>query len=790
MAPYHEKTGWITVGEQSRGNLSLTVASAIYEAGSVRLARALLVLDKAILVENSFQNVGSEPISDLHFVETLDSSPMASLGLTRTSFDPKAGTIYGSAGGLSMGLKANGTVSSFGTGVVPYFYEQVKSNALAGGITATGSTAGAETLSLGDVAPGGSTADIREVWAVGGNQADVSDRLSTLVKSIGAAVGSEVPFSTISPVANLLWNSSLSFSDLSVPPNGLRLPFSPGKQRLIPEGLSLVGNISNSYPAPNFNLSKRGDWLASSTSTGSATAYASARLWSEELGRDIGRVAVWVPSTNGSGRAELDTTASIYTLSSSPELVLRYAASFIATRGTLSSQQVYVSVNADQNYNGKLNEALAVPLAGSAYPANASGTTGTPITQSAQPGGQIVKIVGFLVADGTWRTLAVPLGNWLNPTDFTFKISVVVRTNPSDGFSGLVEVKLDTVAIRSTVQASRLLFATLDSGSSTVTVGYRDSGSSRSSYSNATQLKMGFLTAQSISLQGANGGSFSGEIGGRAAIFNQSLNARANLSSSLKSVMVYTPFAALEPVLQINHISVGNLQVDPGSLYSVSFDGQYAKSGSNPTSVSVTFRSYALSVQVKDASGNPVPTAKVLISPAGGGAPYSGETDAKGAATFKLVPWQYGVSVSYRGDHVGSGAAGLISDAILSLNANIYEIGVKPLDTGGQAIRGASVTIGEGNGTVSGVTTSGGIFRFLAVANQIYRARVTIADRTYFDGHIQAEINNAVLVLNTSYQPPLTQLMVQGSVVGAIALVAVVLVLFQRRPGLLARIKS
>jgi hypothetical protein len=472
---------------------------------------------------------------------------------------------------------------------------------------------------------------------------------------------------------------------------------------------------------------------------------------------------------------------------STSSFALKYQAAFSAKSGSLSSQQLYVQVTATQVQTGKFTEALAIPLAGSAYPTNATSLAALRSPSPAGvPPGEPVKISGLLVADGTWRTLTINLGKWLPRGEFLIRANIVAATSPSSGYTGSVEINIASLAIRSSVPASNLLYATMDPNAVTIQLGYKAPGAGLAQNSDPTKLTLSFLTAQSVKLQpGGSSPKFSSALDQRPmTLVGGSLPAGSNASSSstLEGMMVYTPFAALQPIVEVNNSPVAGLHVNAGSVFVGPF-GNKDPIQHAVTSISASFKSYTLDIAVTDASGNPVLTAIVSVSPAGGNGANIEQTDAQGHAKFNLVPWHYSVSVVYLGSRVGSEEVNFTSDFAIPVRTNVFELGLKAVDSQGGALQGATVQLSAGNETITGVTSSGGVFRLRAVADKIIGAIVTMDGSTYYNGHVQAQANNEIIVLNTSYQPPAVQLTVQAGIVGVILVVAVLLILIQKRPN-------
>jgi hypothetical protein len=778
--PLHQISSFQVVGNVS--NVPLTVTSGVYTAGDLRYVRVALLYNHSLSNVLLLTNTGSSPLGSLTLTEVIDSAQLSSSGNVITQFDIKSGVLSSRVADAFIGYKSQPSPDRFDVGSESGVFSQVKSDKLGSGSQATGITAAALRWSLGTIQPG-SREEVRTRWAIAANP-DSLTRLVAVDSGPDVKVGPELPTQRLVPHANSIWNTSISFSNFSIPQGGVTLPMIVKGSQWLPPSLSVGGYITYVLPSADFSPSS-GVWNTLANSVGNATASSSSAFWSIERGTYLGRLVVQARNYTSAASAELYSHPVATFAASSQRLVLSYKAS-VTGGGNLSAQSFYASIDLDHSLNGTFDQSLILPLFGTSQVSARSrcGPLTFPNLALARPNRNITRL-GYLVADGVWRTFSVDLTKWSRSNGVAFQIRFCNALTKA--YIGQMELDLQRSEIVTTSVATNVLTTSLDYVSPLITVSFVP----LTPYSVPSSLFTGvisFCSVQRTQMNATNGVTFSTPIGSfNRVIINGTLPGVRGLApvTSFQGTAIHSIFALRSPVVLANETALKTVLVSSGSVYvgADTIRNSTGKTVNAATRISISFSGYDLMIKATDANGDTVSSAVISVTSPGVPARNMSSTDASGSSTLHLLPWNYSVSLTFHGSIVASFDSSLTGDQNVPVHTTVFRVFLSVKDSFKSPLAGASVRITRGILTVDGFTDKDGRFSFQAASNQLYHVTVMVAGNSYYDGDVRASYNNLTIELSSSYFSPEVQLYAVAAI--TISLFAAgILLYFRRRPPL------
>jgi hypothetical protein len=732
----------------------LEVVSSVYQAGSLQLTRTLFVFNNLTYIFNFISNPSNTSVNGIVYGSLVDSSNLTALGPTSTFFDGANGILYSQAGDAFLGYTANLNYSGFDVDNSSVVYQEMLANTLSGAASASGPASGAVQYSIGSLQPG-ETASIVETLTIAPDLGTLKSALLNSFANLNISLGPEEIAAEYSPSAVLILQQTLTNISTVITPSGILLPVPSSNMTLLPQSFSFTGVANYSEPSANFSTAPPGTWLASAASTGNATAYASSRYYSAQLGASIGRLAAWVPDSSSGASLQLLSKPSLIYGSSNPSLVVDYKAIYVNNATSAPSQIFYLAIDYDPTLKGNFSQSLLFPLAGSFVPANSS-------------------VGGSLLADDSWHTLSLNLGSYINSSTFLFRIRAVISTTTP--YVGQSELDLQSAFVSVQMPATNIVVTYLDSRTGNLELSY---GTATYALPSATSvlINASYTAVQSLSMTPSSPTSFSSSF--TLPVANSSLQV-ADLS-------IYNIFPSYSPLVSINGTQV-SLQTS-GPV--VVLDGNYFNGDPSSSNITFTYEVPAIPVALSftDSDGALVPGVAVTASPVDVYSISSNETtNQNGTVAFKLLPAGYQIYATYQGQPIYFNPFLKVSGPlILNLNSSIYQISVEVQSASGNTLPYVPVSFATGNYSISGLTDVNGRFTFQAAAGAVYLVTVTNPDGTSYQQSIRASANNILLIIQSPYRSDAFQLIVGAALAGSVIITASALLIYTRRPGLRLR---
>jgi len=747
----------------------MTGASSSYQAGGFRISQALVAENESVMIARLLTTPDASAVSDLILTDLVDSSQLSTLGQAVTTYDSKSGVLSSSVDGAYMGYAFDLAPNGFEVGTTTAVTGEVASDKLSMHEGPSSAAAAAVSWDFG----GGSKVGAVELLSqltVSSNPSSLKTNISSSTASVKVGTEDTLPAeATAATQAETFWNANLPLSNVSISRAGLSLPFSPTGAQPVASQLSLSGTVRYIVPS---NMSQ--GWIPETAPVGNATAVATTSFYSVQAPGFVDSVRVIAQDSKASGDAQLLSPTLSLPGSVSRSILLRYKATF-AGGGDFSQQSLYAALDIGPANGGSFVQALLIPAIGSAQDDACSGLL---VAKSATPAAT-AKVDGGLVADGSWRTLAVDLNSIAGAGPLSLRLRFCATT--TQPFTGEAELDVATAGVSVDSQATNFLDASIPSGGSAVQLTFIP-GASFEPPSLVFNGSISVPLAQVIPLNWDGRAGFSGTLGW-PTVGNPSNASNITLFSqvSLLGAKIFTPFFSLKPLVLVNGTNVQASST--GEAIDLS-PGQLAAPGSSPQAFTVTlsFPEYYLRVTVLDADGIAVSGASMTVNGLGTqGKNATATTNPDGLATVPLMNGTYSLNVGFGGAPVGTATVQLDSNQSLKIPTSVNLTTLRVKDILGSPIQGATVGL-EYNSAKSNVTTdSKGLASFPAVANAVYNVTVSVGGEPYYSGAITTSIYGAVIQVPTSFLSASMKIAIVSGLVLTLAIVASGAFLFRRR---------
>ncbi|MDG6950027.1 MAG: carboxypeptidase regulatory-like domain-containing protein [Nitrososphaerota archaeon] len=756
--------GWHIIGNQTASGAGTMLLSSAYAAGELRYRQVEVVSNSSLISVDQVTNVSPAGLSGVNLSLAIDASQLASIGPLTLTYNQSAGAATASVGGAYVGFATSPPPSSHTIGPVSALI-----SSLATGRRSTSTELAPPTgvllswpaMSLGP----GRSFSVETVLSVSSSAASIARAVQPPTVKIGPEQSSQ----DYLPTANGLWGATISVNDSSVPASGISVPLKVSSGTPLPDTLSLGGTVSYTWPSPDFGGS--GTWNASAKFSGNATAYASSSFFSVGQGEYLGRAASYNYSPTGSSESSLTSTRVSVGPSSQVDFSLTYKATFTSTGGDPGAQEFYAALRVYNGTQGSLSRTLYFPVAGSST--RFTNSTSCGLTPSGGPSeGSRCSIDGPLVADGTWRTMSIDLNPLLGSGGFG--LQMLFSASGSEGFVGQMDLQIKSALITVTVPAQSVVEATMPNGSGSVGLAFVPGELPASAFV-SVNFSVGFDVVSTIEMSQNSGESFISSIPEPMVTAQGSA-----VPLSAEGIVVYTRFAASGPALSVNGTGIP-VTSDAGVITATGASLKSAGLGDPPTSTEILLRVSAesLTISVTDASGGPLAGATVTVLGLGGPSSLNGTTGPTGVLSFEAIPWNYTVSVVFKGPQVYTTTIDLTSNQTVQAQASVYAVTVKAESILGAALGSAIVDV-SGYGYNRTMSMSGGSLPLQLPAGEAYHLTVLVAGNEVYEGLVTASSNGATVLLRTSYALPLYQV---GTAIIAVAVVFLTGLFLYRRKG-------
>ena len=771
-AAYQNDSGWSLVGNDT--NPSVQVASDSVTADGIQLTRAVLAYNDSATIMTVESSLDSALLSGSSYTELVNSSSLASLGPTVSNYDSLSGTYSTTVASTTVGLVPSVTPSGFDVGSSPTVVSDAQSDTFLSRTYGAGPVSGVFAWQAGSLQPG-SPKTLSLGWSVGSNLSQAVTNVGNL-QPLQTMIGPEEVRDTFLPTAEVVWGASIDLNNETIGSDGMQIPLTLNGGTWLPSTVRVQGDVSYAAPGSSLAQSTSG-WSTFSGSTGNSTATASTTFYSLEMGGNVARLSIHSPSVNGTAYTGLASSAYTIEGSTAPRLVISYRASLGTTQGLASNQTFYAAIDISNSFNGAISDTLYFPVAGSSPATDPLACGASRLAAPLPSNTTSVVDGGSLIADGTWRVLNVSLSQWGAESGFQARIRFCEAT--SNSFAGDAELLVSRAEVIAGGVAQGVLIGGLSYSEPLLTL-------SLASSTNAPPPVMlngvlSFMFVTTIPSYSANGTAFSGTVTSPKVLVNSSRDIPSTLFVTIApmALVLQTGYAGWERGFSINGVPAEAAN-GTGLIYSDNL-GIPARPGNvtSALSYSAGFLGSPLTVNLRDANGNPVQGATLEFNPSS----LSATTNSSGDAEAVLLNGTYQAVATFDGNEVGSSYV-FNGTSTLVINATIYQINVGVTDAFHHAIAGAQVEASFDNYTHQGFTNSHGIFSFQAVANVVYHLSVSVGDTQLYSGTIKTTPNNAVIQIPTTYYPMYITLVVVGTVAGVI--VAITLVVYfakWRRPG-------
>lgn len=162
---------------------------------------------------------------------------------------------------------------------------------------------------------------------------------------------------------------------------------------------------------------------------------------------------------------------------------------------------------------------------------------------------------------------------------------------------------------------------------------------------------------------------------------------------------------------------------------------------------------HRLTTRIVDSRSNPLP-GSVLSASTNGFQSFSGAANASGIVDGMVVGGNYTLKVSWEGVEVYQGLFSISSDALLTVNTQVYYPTFVVVDDKGQPLPKAPVTIAYPNGTLGPILTAGanGTVKLVRVPAGGFRLNVQWHAVTVYDGVFDVRSDGPYPVRSSVYQ--------------------------------------
>jgi hypothetical protein len=445
----------------------------------------------------------------------------------------------------------------------------------------------------------------------------------------------------------------------------------------------------------------------------------------------------------------------------------------VTTQGLTSNQTFYAAVDISNSFNGVISDTLYFPVAGSSPATDALACGASKLSAPLPSKTTSVINEGSLIADNTWRTLNISLGQYGAESGFQARIRFCEST--SNTFTGNADLLISRAEVNTSGAAGGILVGGLSYSEPMLTLNLRSSTNAPPPVTLNGTLYFSFVTL--IPSYSLNGTGFVGNVVSPKVLVNSSRDLPTGIAVTVvpTALSVQTGFADLKKGLFVNNAPVEATSGN-GLLYSDTL-GIPPRFGNVTSALSykVGFVGTSQGVTLQDVNGNPVEGASLNFTSEPSGTPaLNATTGPAGSAKLELLPGSYQVTATYDGIQVGSVSDLLNGTNSLVMNSSVYQINVAVSDAFHHAIVGAQVGASFGTYTHDGFTNSRGIFSFQAAANQEYHLSVSVGDNQLYSGTIKSTPNNAVIQISTSYYPVYFTFVVVATIAGVIVAIVVV----------------
>jgi hypothetical protein len=734
---------WRAIGNSS--SVPFVATSATSSGPRLRVVQLNLLSHSIMTTIYLITNTGTTPLSQTSLTNLIDASQLGTLSLTTTTYDKSTGAVVTNVGGTLVGYEGTQIPSAYTVGTFSQVANEILLDNFIPNSQSVGPSAAALSWSLGTLDPG-ETAKVETAWSAAPSIASLYGSLSSVGGSPTIAVGSEETLQSLQPTSSVYRGVSLSFNNLLIGTSGLGLPLTITGGTWIPNSVGLTGVLNYSVPAAGFSQTSSSVWTAYFKATGDSIARASSAFYSVQDSAYEGHISASTFNSTSSAAASLITSEAYIRGNPSTQLVVRYQAQFSGT-GNASSQLMYAAVDFDHGLKGVFDQTAIIPLIGTGV------AVGCPTGEFLPFSHPVVDRAGQIVADGSWRTLSLNLGSFTSGTDFGFRIRFCASLFKS--FVGTMEIRILLAEVNVAAPANTILTPTIDSRHPLVSLQLAPHATLPLSGARLTG-NLSFVVANNEVL-GADSGSKLSTLPTPDPTIR--LNATSSqpfvkISSRVEGIAVPTQFATLSPSVFVGGVKVPALSVAGGSIYAggQGLDKIWNASGKDPA-ISIAFSGYGLNTIILDANGHPVKGTNITVSAGNVHVGSFALTGDSGSATINLVPWSYNITVTYQGYRVAQTSVALTAGTTLTLQSSVIETKVRFNDAFGRPIASALVTLtgSKGSTTIQGLTDAGGSFTFLAPINGVYHATLTSGGTTFYNGDIRAALNNAEIIVDTSY---------------------------------------
>ncbi|MDA4126818.1 MAG: carboxypeptidase-like regulatory domain-containing protein [Thaumarchaeota archaeon] len=734
---------------QAIANMSLPPTYAVATtsvAGEARLTTLSVVSGGGVLTTYLVQNIGSSALPQVRITAVVEASQLATIDPASTQYTTGSSVLLTKVGPVSVGMEATLGAAAFDVGPTREVVNYTRADRFLSRASGFGDVATALAWSLGDIQPG-SFKQLGILWGTSSSSTALLDTLAAVHFSPTYAVGEEQTLQKLLPTADLFWGTQVALDNVSASASGLSLPLTIGGGGWLPASASFSGKVHAFVPSPDFSPGHQGPWTGTSHITGNATALASGSFWSVQDSLYVGRTSVTTLNATSTGISQLSSATQTVFGDPSPQLIFHYRASFAGV-GVIGNQTLFAAVDLDHTFSGTPDQRLLFPVFGS----STQRTTCSADPRAPQPPVNST-IGGFLVADGTWRTLGFNLGTRVRPSGFTFQIHFC--TSISKGFVGSMKLDMTSSGVSVKLSGSGVVDASLGFKSPSLGLalgpqyGFMTSGV-------VLDGVVSFVVAQRYQMQDVGGTLFVAQARGFPipSVNGSSSSTRGIvLTAASAGIRVSTHYTGQSPSLSVNGATVGGSSLTLGSIFAPGL--AISKAWGNlrqGASVGIKFVGVSFRVVVHDANKTPVQGVNVTV---GAGLPYavnSAITDTEGSVSFGVVPWTYNLTATFQGSLVAASSLAVSQNTNAVLDTNILRAHLQVKDSRGSPLPGVLVSGTSGvSGNFVGITDSSGTISFQAPANTAYHVTVSSGGTTYYTGSIMVSVNNGLISVQTNY---------------------------------------
>ncbi len=738
---FQEVQGWL---KGLDGNVTFTVN----QAGNMTLVKLVRATAKNLEVWDATINLGPAPASAVLF-DFLDFSPMSGRGFVEGLYNSTDNIGYARVSTSLIGYRGEEyrTPSGHDIGTPQTVSANVKGGTLTNSNQASGDLALSVEWGLGTLEPNEGTT-IARYLTFESNYTALSASLKDRSSRVAPTPGPEEALPSAVPSAILLARD-VNRTVLSIPQGGLEMPYVTPSSAWTPVHVSLSGTASYSLPgAGDYDFENPALWSAgpSSQEPGRFTIFSSAKTWSEAKQSHVASIRLWDNDT--AKVVEGRITSPFVRIVGSQTTLLKFdyrVSHYLVTPGQPSA---FLGLNFDVDLDGIVDFRLYSSAEGSVPSANAT----------------------TLINDGKWNQAeinfdSVPLPTPL-PRDFQVSVQLFASTNSSASTGalakGIVEIEIDDVGFEIEGAADQMLTARLDPFSHNLTLAYARNGPSTKLLSSAANLTLTFSVATGIPV--------TPHFDGLLSIDYQNLPGRALTFDNTAVVLNGLNVTHLREV-QVNSIILpsGNYTSDSTSIRIPNNSLQRVLGTDSLRSFTIDLKHTVsrLLLHVRDANNDPVPSGVLVISDVFLGPLL--ETNALGGeVAANLIPADYQLEMVYHNVSVARTSVSLLENLELTLPTKVFRQGFTILDALRLDIPGAELRLLRNESLLlRAVTDGGGRVAVQLAANSPYRMRVYLSGDLILERDFNPVVNNAQIVIQSSYVPLYAKVIVGAVVVFA-----------------------